>query len=847
MLFLRVERAALELGVPLVDLAPVDARAVAVRDAPRRRARCPARRSVRTSSTRSRSARGDRAGPVVVVLGRASLAESTDGDGAVRGRARRPRPTCASCPALRRGNVHGALDAGLAPGFLPGRVTLDDGTRVVRRRSGASRPADARARRDGHPRAPRPTARSQVLVLLGADPVADFPDADLARARYRRRGLRDRGRRVRLRRRRGAPTCSCRARCGARRPARSRTSKAACSGSAARSRPRARRWTTGASRPSSRSGSAPTSTSRPSTRSPTRSRAVAPAHSARPPTLLRRARDGVVLPLREHLDEIVRAHARPVDHGRRRPGHVVGSDQGRGRGARRPAEVVERRGTDADADATPRRAADGDDGSRREADAATRRAAGPRCPGATSGTATSRKASRRRATRTLCASWSAAQLYDGGRIVDRDARVRRDSRPIPRCGSTRTTSPRSASSRGTEVRITSARGTLEHPGRAPTPRVPVGVAVMPFLADGAGPRAARSTSTRAVTDLRVETLAVSAACSRSTRCSTAATSRGRCSPSSLIKVVVAFVLLLVSVMLYIWGMRKVIADMQNRIGPNRAGPYGVLQTLADGIKLFFKEQSIPSIGRPAGVPARAVPVDPARVPDVLHRSRSAARCRSSGTRPILQVADLPIGALWILAMSGIGVYGDDARRVGVGLEVPAARLGARDRAAAVVRSRVRARGARRADPGGHAVDARDRRPAVVGRMADSFFTEWYWLPAIVPFVIFLIAATAETNHPPFDLVEAEQELVGGFNTEYTGIRFAIFFLAEFMNVITMSAVAVTLFLGGPSGPGARLPRRRELRQRLAHAGVLVHGQGARCSCSAPCGCARRCRACATTS
>ena len=84
---------------------------------------------------------------------------------------------------------------------------------------------------------------------------------------------------------------------------------------------------------------------------------------------------------------------------------------------------------------------------------------------------------------------------------------------------------------------------------------------------------------------------------------------------------------------------------------------------------------------------------------------------------------------------------------------------------------------------------------------DAFFTDWYWLPAIVPFVIFLIAATAETNHPPFDLVEAEQELVGGFNTEYTGIRFAIFFLAEFMNVITMSAVAVTLFLGGPSGPG----------------------------------------------
>src|SRR5215475_9154938 len=85
--------------------------------------------------------------------------------------------------------------------------------------------------------------------------------------------------------------------------------------------------------------------------------------------------------------------------------------------------------------------------------------------------------------------------------------------------------------------------------------------------------------------------------------------------------------------------------------------------------------------------------------------------------------------------------------------------------------------------------------------AASFATHWFWWKSFfIPFVIFLIAALAEVNHPPFDLVEAEQELVGGVNTEYTGIRFAIFFLAEFMNVITMSAIAVTLFLGGPSGP-----------------------------------------------
>ena len=167
----------------------------------------------------------------------------------------------------------------------------------------------------------------------------------------------------------------------------------------------------------------------------------------------------------------------------------------------------------------------------------------------------------------------------------------------------------------------------------------------------------------------------------------------------------------------------------------------------------------------------------------------------------MQVADLPIGALWILAMSGIGVYGIMLAGWASGSKYPL--LGS-VRATAQLLSYEAAFGLAVLgvlDPGGHAVDARDRRPAGVATAGTRSFTEWYWLPAIVPFVIFLIAATAETNHPPFDLVEAEQELVGGFNTEYTGIRFAIFFLAEFMNVITMSAVAVTLFLGGPSGPG----------------------------------------------
>jgi NADH-quinone oxidoreductase subunit H len=266
-----------------------------------------------------------------------------------------------------------------------------------------------------------------------------------------------------------------------------------------------------------------------------------------------------------------------------------------------------------------------------------------------------------------------------------------------------------------------------------------------------------------------------------------------------IKVLVAFALLLVAVMLYIWGMRKVIADMQNRIGPNRAGPYGVLQTLADGIKLFFKEQSIPSSADPPVFRlAPYLSIMPAFL--MFCVIPIGGRVSILGHQTYLQVAELPIGALWILAMSGIGVYGIMLAGWASGSKYPL--LGS-VRATAQLLSYEAAFGLAVLGVLIQAGTLSTR--AIVDEQAgtgwDTFFTDWYWLPAIVPFVIFLIAATAETNHPPFDLVEAEQELVGGFNTEYTGIRFAIFFLAEFMNVITMSAVATTLFLGGPSGPG----------------------------------------------
>jgi NADH-quinone oxidoreductase subunit H len=171
----------------------------------------------------------------------------------------------------------------------------------------------------------------------------------------------------------------------------------------------------------------------------------------------------------------------------------------------------------------------------------------------------------------------------------------------------------------------------------------------------------------------------------------------------------------------------------------------------------------------------------------------------AGHRTYLQLADLPIGILFLLAMSGLGLYGVMLAGWASGSKYPL--LGS-VRASAQLLSYEAAFGLAIV---GVLVQTRTLSTrAIVDQQSWTgigSLGSWYVLPAFVAFVIFVISAVAETNHPPFDLVEAEQELVGGFHTEYTGIRFAIFFLAEFMNLITMCAIAVTLFLGGPAGPG----------------------------------------------
>ncbi len=266
----------------------------------------------------------------------------------------------------------------------------------------------------------------------------------------------------------------------------------------------------------------------------------------------------------------------------------------------------------------------------------------------------------------------------------------------------------------------------------------------------------------------------------------------------IIKVVIAFVIGLVSTMLMVWFERKIIAGMQNRVGPNKAGPWGILQTLADGTKLFFKEDLIPAEANRfvfklapymAFVPAFLIWCVIPLGGDF--RAGKGGLIEVAGKQTIAQVADPPVGILLVLMLSAIAVYGIMLAGWSSGSKYPL--LGS-VRASAQMVSYEAALGLSLAAV--LLVAGTLSTNGIVAVQTD--ITRWHIIATgVVPFVIFVIAATAEMNRPPFDLVEAEQELVGGFNTEYSGIRFALFFLAEFMSVVTMSAIMVTLFLGGP--------------------------------------------------
>jgi len=267
----------------------------------------------------------------------------------------------------------------------------------------------------------------------------------------------------------------------------------------------------------------------------------------------------------------------------------------------------------------------------------------------------------------------------------------------------------------------------------------------------------------------------------------------------IIKVLVAFVALLVSVMLMIWFERKLISDMQSRIGPNRAGPWGLLQTLADGTKLFFKEDLLPErADRSVFKLAPYLSLVPALL--IFTVVPVGGIITVSGHTFELQVADPPIGILMVLAMSSIAVYGVMLAGWSSGSKYPL--LGS-VRASAQMISYEAALGITVVTV--VLITGSLSTRAIVESQSTNFW-DWNLIRlGIVPFFLFLIAITAELTRPPFDLTEAESELVGGFHTEYSSIRFAMFFLAEFMNVITMSAIVVTLFFGGPDGPVPHIP------------------------------------------
>jgi NADH-quinone oxidoreductase subunit H len=272
----------------------------------------------------------------------------------------------------------------------------------------------------------------------------------------------------------------------------------------------------------------------------------------------------------------------------------------------------------------------------------------------------------------------------------------------------------------------------------------------------------------------------------------------------VVRVVMAFVLLLLLTIVNVWAERKVVADFQNRIGPDRAGPWGILQTVADGLKLFFKESITPrqaQLGLFVAAPFLAV------VPAFLiFLNIPWGRPFEVGGRQIaLQGVDLNVGLLFILAFSSMAVYAVVLAGWSSGSKYPllggvraTAQAISYEASMGLAMVSVVMYSATQGGGGGTLMLSE-----IVARQSGTWFgivPRWNIVPLFVAFVIFFISIVAETNRAPFDLVEAEQELVGGFHTEYSGMRFAMFFLAEYVNIFSMSALATTLFLGGWTGP-----------------------------------------------
>ena len=260
----------------------------------------------------------------------------------------------------------------------------------------------------------------------------------------------------------------------------------------------------------------------------------------------------------------------------------------------------------------------------------------------------------------------------------------------------------------------------------------------------------------------------------------------------IIKVVLAFVILLLMTLFIIWLERRVVARMQHRIGPNVHGPLGLLQSLADGVKLMLKEDIVPkSADRFVFILAPLLAAIPAFLAVAVIPFGPVAKIPFSSVTTPLQLTDLPVGVLYILAIASVGVYGIVLAGWSSGSTYSL--LGALRSSAQVISYEV----------------AMGLSLVAVFLYAGSMSTSgivsaqqdlWFGVILLPSFAIYMISMVGETNRAPFDLAEAEGELVGGFHTEYSSIKFAFFFLAEYINLVTVSMLATTMFLGGWRAP-----------------------------------------------
>jgi len=254
-----------------------------------------------------------------------------------------------------------------------------------------------------------------------------------------------------------------------------------------------------------------------------------------------------------------------------------------------------------------------------------------------------------------------------------------------------------------------------------------------------------------------------------------------------VKGLLVFIICVICTLMAVWAERRVLAKMQLRTGPNRVGKFGLLQSLADGVKLALKEDIIP-----AAADKIVFIIAPIIATSMCFMAFAVIPMTGVvnlfGHKTALQLTDLPVGVLYILAVTSIGVYGVVLAGWSSGSTYPL--LGGLRSSAQVISYEV----------------AMGLSLVAVFIYAGSMSTSdivasqhqhiWNAVVLFPSFVIYVISMVGETNRAPFDLAEAEGELVGGFHTEYSSLKFALFFLAEYVNIIAVSALATTLFLGG---------------------------------------------------